>query len=145
MTGPANKEPNTTPPEEKKEGPTTPKSTISQHGFFHFINENKWEIASYVLLIFGLFVSFANQFFGGLLVGLVLGIYFSQEIVDKASSFKHFIDREGIFRGFIIVAAILALLILAAGLLIGTAIGAWVRPFLGKAISSPFDNPKSQK
>lgn len=145
MTGPANKEPNTTPPEEKKEGPATPKSIISEHGFFHFINENKWEIASYVLLIFGLFVSFANQFFGGLLVGLVLGVYFSQEIVDKVGSFKSFIDREGIFRGFIIVAAILALLILAAGLLIGTAIGAWVRPFLGKAISSPFDKPKSQK
>jgi len=145
MTGPASKEPTKPAPEEKKEGPASPEPIVTKRGFFHFINENKWEIVSYILLFFGLFVSFANQFFGGLLVGLVLGIYFSQEILDKLASFKHFLDQEGIFRGFIIVAAILALLILAPGLLIGTAIGAWTRPFLGKAISSPFDKTKTQK
>jgi hypothetical protein len=50
MTGPASKEPNSAPQEEKKEGPASSEPIISKRGFFHFINENKWEIVSYVLL-----------------------------------------------------------------------------------------------
>lgn len=145
MTGPTPKEPNSVQTEEKKEGQVKPEALKLNRGVIHFLTENKWEIVSYFLLFIGLLLAFSSQLFGGLLVGLILGIYFSQEVCQKAASFKDFIDKEGIFRGFIVVAAVLALLILASGLLIGTAIGAWLRPFLGKAISSPFDKDETQK
>jgi hypothetical protein len=136
---PEAKEPTTTSPApapapEKKEDPVEPKPS-----FMHFVKDNLCESVCYVILFCGLIFSIFNPFLGGSLVGLILGIYFSQEVIEKASSFKEFIIREGIFRGFIIVAAVLALLIEAPGLLVGTVIGAWVRPYLGKAICSPFD------
>jgi hypothetical protein len=109
------------------------------HGLLSFVKQNKWEAISYVILFAGIILSIMYPFFGGLLVGIILGIYFSQEIFDKATTFKALIVQEGIFRGFIVVAALLAFLIEAPGLFIGTAVGAWLRPLFGKNISSPFD------
>lgn len=131
MTAPESKEPQ----EEKK--PVKP--AHEKLSFLDFFQQNYIETVAYLLLFCGLILSIFYEFLGGLLVGLVLGIYFAQEVRDRAGAFKSFIDSEGIFRGFIIVAAVLALLIMAPGLLIGSIIGAWVRPFLGDHISSPFD------
>lgn len=105
----------------------------------NFVKDNLWESISYVILFAGLILSIFNPFLGGSLVGIILGIYFSQEILDRSMAFKDLVVREGIFRGFIVIAAVLALLLEAPGLLIGSIIGAWVRPFLGNLISSPFD------
>lgn len=123
-----------TVPDPKKEEPGNQK-----HSFIDFVKDNMWESISYVVLFAGLILSIFNPFLGGSLVGIILGIYFSQEILDRAMSFKEMVIREGIFRGFIVIAAVLALLLEAPGLLLGTIIGAWIRPYLGKSISSPFD------
>ncbi len=136
MTAPESKEPSPQKEPEKKE---EPKMTLNKQNLTHFVKENLFESISYVIMFCGLIFSIFNPFLGGALVGLILGIYFSQEILEKVTAFKEFIINEGIFRGFIIIAAVLALLIEAPGLLIGTLIGAWVRPFMGNAISSPFD------
>ena len=153
MTNPENQVPeNKVDPATTSENPTpkteAPKkempkkvATPDQKGFFAFVSDNLWESISYVIMFVGLIFSLPifNPFIGGALVGIVLGIYFSQEVLDRVKAFKDFIIEEGIFRGFIIIAAVLALLILAPGLLLGAIIGAWIRPFLGKSISSPFD------
>lgn len=110
-----------------------------KQGLMNFVKDNLWESISYVILFAGLILSIFNPFLGGSLVGIILGIYFSQEILDRSMAFKDLVVREGIFRGFIVIAAVLALLLEAPGLLIGSIIGAWVRPFLGNLISSPFD------
>lgn len=133
MAGPESQEPK----EEKKT--VTPQSSGHKQSFMEFFQQNYIETIAYLLLFTGLILSIFYEFIGGLLVGLVLGIYFCQEVRDRASAFRGFIDKEGIFRGFIVVAALLSILIMAPGLLIGSIIGAWVRPFLGDAISSPFD------
>ncbi len=117
--------------------PKDPKKEIQ--GLIQFVRENRWESISYVIMFGGLILSIFDPFLGGILVGLILGIYFSQEIIDKSICFKEMIVRDGIFRGFIIIAAVLALLIEAPGLLLGTIIGALLRPYLGKSITSPFD------
>lgn len=131
MAAPEQKEPQK---DEKKEEIQTEK-----HGFMTFVKDNLWESISYVVLFAGLIFSIFNPFLGGSLVGIILGIYFSQEILDRSMAFKELVVKEGIFRGFIVIAAVLALLLEAPGLLFGTIIGAWIRPYLGKYISSPFD------
>lgn len=136
MTGPESKEPSTQPEPPMKGGPKQPNSKQS---LVQFVKENVFESIAYVIMFCGLIFSIFNPFLGGLLVGLILGIYFSQRVIDRLNAFKGFIATEGIFHGFIIVVALLALLIQAPGLLIGTLIGAWVRPFLGNTITSPFD------
>ncbi len=117
--------------------PKDPKKEIK--GLIQFVQENRWESISYVIMFGGLILSIFDPFLGGILVGLILGIYFSQEIIERSISFKEMIIRDGVFRGFIVIAAVLALLIEAPGLLLGTIIGALLRPYLGKSISSPFD------
>ncbi len=119
------------------------KEPTEKHSLMTFVKENVGDTIAYVLLFAGIILAIFEPFFGGVLVGLILGIYFSEELFTRAEEFKELIAKEGIFRGFIVVAAVLALLILAFGLVLGTVIGAWVRPFLGNAINSPFDKPKT--
>ncbi len=107
--------------------------------FTGFVKNNLPESIAYVILFAGLILSIFNPVLGGALVGIILGAYFSQEIMDRSLAFKDMVVREGIFRGFIVIAAILALLLEAPGLLLGAIIGAWIRPYLGNTISSPFD------
>lgn len=121
----------------ESQGPQGPKK--DEQKLVSFVKENLWESISYVIMFAGLILSIFDPFLGGCLVGLILGIYFSEEIIEKSIVFKEMIGREGIFRCFIVIAAVLALLIEAPGLLIGTIIGTWIRPYLGKSISSPFD------
>lgn len=126
-----------TGPEQHDQGNKEPGN--QKQDFMTFVKNNLGESIAYLVMFAGLIFSIFNPFLGGCLVGVILGIYFSQEILEKMTSFKELVIREGIFRGFIVIAALLALLIEAPGLLIGTLIGAWVRPYLGKYISSPFD------
>lgn len=123
----------------EQQDPKKEETPTEKHGFMSFVSDNKWESISYVVLFAGLILSIFDPFLGGSLVGVILGIYFSQEIIDRSMAFKELVVREGIFRGFIVIAAVLALLLEAPGLLLGTIIGAWIRPYLGKYISSPFD------
>jgi hypothetical protein len=115
------------------------KSSEPKPTLIGFVQDNLAETIAYVVLFAGLILSIFNPVIGGALVGVVLGIYFSQEIIVRAMSFKDLIMTEGIFRGFIVIAAVLALFIASPGLLLGTIIGAWIRPYLGNIISSPFD------
>jgi hypothetical protein len=105
-------------------------SKTSGENFFQFLKKNKWEIFAYVVLIIGLLLTIYEPFIGGLLVGAILGIYFSEKTKDALSGFKDFLSHEGIFRGFILVAGAIALFIASPGLCIGTLIGAFVRPYL---------------
>ncbi|MBS0635428.1 MAG: hypothetical protein JSR37_08210 [Verrucomicrobia bacterium] len=123
-------------------GPQPNPNEPQKPGFGNFVKNNLWETISYVVLFAGLILSIFNPVLGGALVGIILGIYFSQPIIDKTLAFKDLVVQDGIFRGFIVIAAVLALLIEAPGLLLGTVIGAWIRPFLGKKISSPYDKPE---
>lgn len=129
MTAPESKD-----PEEEKA------HNVTKEGFVAFFSENRWDAFAYVVLLSGLLITVFEPFFGGLLVGIILGIYFSKGIHEKCVFFKDFLDKEGIFRGFILLAAIMALLMASPGLCIGAAIGAFMRPYLGKLVSSPFDS-----
>lgn len=105
----------------------------NQQNMIEFIKEHKWESVAYFLLFCGLILSVFEKTIGGLLVGLILGIYFSDVIKEKAQDFKNFIHDEGIFRGFIVIASLLAMLIIAFGLCIGTIVGALIKPYLPKS------------
>lgn len=133
-----NKEP---PKDEKSSKKPIPDLPLTKEGFKEFFSEHKWDAFSYLVLFIGLLITaIFDRFIGGILVGLVLGMYFSQDIHHKFSFFKEYLDQRGIFRSFVLLAAIIALLLASPGLCIGTAIGAFLRPYLGESISSPFDN-----
>jgi hypothetical protein len=119
--------------------PKKPESPKTHEGFVQFVMNHKWDSVAYLLLFIGLITSFFNPITGGLLVGVILGIYFSEVIKARFEVFREMLEKEGIFHAFVIIAAILALIITTFGLFLGTVIGVFIRPALGKAISSPFD------
>jgi small basic protein len=125
-----------TPPENKEPGNKEPRH---QESLFDFIVENKWECLAYLVLFFGLLFSIFMPFIGGLIVGCILGIYFSAEAKDLFVRYKEFLEREGIFRSFVVVAAAIALLIAATGLVIGVCIGIFLRPLFPDSFHSPFE------
>ena len=100
--------------------------------FIEMVKQHKWDFISYLILAVGLFLSFFYPIVGGSLVGIVLGIYFSSSIKAAIQSFLNDIVADGIFRDFIILAGVLALLIATPGLCIATVVFAYIAPYLPK-------------
>lgn len=93
--------------------------TVRKHG---------GDLLAYTFLSIGLIICFFSNFIGGLFVGCITGLYFSERIISLFHEFQEFILAEGIFRGFVIVVAALSLAILAPGLLVGLIVGSMIRP-----------------
>ena len=127
------------------QSPEGPKKDNSVDNLMVFIRHNKWDALAYLVLFFGLVYSIFERFTGGLVVGCILGIYFSAELKEKFTSFKEYLANEGMFRGFVIVAAFIALLIASPGLCIGAVFGAFLRPLFGNLISGPFEPPTNRE
>ena len=99
-------------------------------GFLQFIMNNKMDSFAYLILLCGLVLSIFESFIGGLIVGFILGLYFSKETKAELAKFKDYIAVEGVFRSFVLIAAAIALLIASPGLCIGAIAGAFASPYL---------------
>lgn len=121
------------------QGPKRSKPLITKEGFLEFIQTHKWDSVAYFLLFIGLIVLCFHELVGGLIVGVILGIYFSEELRSRYEQCKNSIEHEGIFRAFVVIAAICALLISTFGLTVGTFIGVVIRPIFGTALFSSSD------
>lgn len=121
------------------QSPESPQKNHSVDNLLAFIKENKWDSLAYLILFFGLVYSIFERFIGGIIVGCILGIYFSVDLKEKFTVFKEYLANEGIFKGFVILAAAIALFIASPGLCIGIAFGAFLRPLFGNMISGPFE------
>lgn len=86
-----------------------------------FAQNNVKDTVAFVVMVVGIFWMFVNSFWGGIIVGLVAGFYFSREIVYVVKSFNEFIEAQGIARTAILAGTALALFIAAPGILIGAA------------------------
>ncbi len=85
-------------------------------------------------MVIGIVWLFFNAFYGGLLVGLVAGFYFTQEILQVISSFDHIFEEYGLAKNLIFAGTALALFILAPGVFIGCAIMVGIKYLLKSQI-----------
>lgn len=115
------------------------------NAFLRFVKTHIGDTIAYSLLSMGLVVCFFDVFLGGLFVGLITGLYFARKIVSSFSHFQELLLREGIFRGFVIVVALGALVISAPGLVLGIILGAAIRPLLKGALSDDLHVEEGQK
>lgn len=116
------------PPLKKEEKPTS--SVLN--GIVDLFKSSVGDTIAYVVLAISLICSFFEPFLGTLPVGFILGLYFSTYAFFLVKQFKDFLVKEGIFRGFILIASVAALLISAPGLSIGVLVGTFTRPLFGK-------------
>jgi hypothetical protein len=131
-----------TPPEENKPKEEPPVKPTMLGGIVDVFKSNIGDTVAYLILAGSLLYCFFNPFVGGLIVGFIMGLYFSKYMFSLASQFREFLILEGIFRGFIIIASLAALIVTAPGLSLGFVIGAFARPFLGH---QPPEEPPEEK
>lgn len=99
---------------------------------------NPRDTIAYVLLIIGIILLFSGgyNFWGGVLIGLVVGFYFGQDILDLFKNSNYLAERLGYVKLLVLAAVALAFFIDAPGIFIGTAIALGI-----KQLAYPDDKP----
>lgn len=122
------------PPEPEKQNepkPEVPKTEGDRfENFFGQATSNTRDIIAYILLVLGIILLFVQHLYGGFIIGLVAGIYFSKEIIQLIKNFEDFIDRQGLARSIVLGATVLAFFILAPAIFIGAAVIVLLRMFI---------------
>ena len=91
-----------------KETVTTLKKKVQEERLM----DKKPDLVALILLLLGIIVAFVNVQWGAILVGVVVGITFSQQIIDFFKGISGFIKRGGL-KETLIFAGILIFLIIA--------------------------------
>lgn len=84
---------------------------------------NPETMVTYILLVLGLLILlFISNIFGGLIIGMVAGYYFSSEIIGYLRNLTQIADGKNQFLFIVLAAVLLGLLIAAPGIFIGAVI-----------------------
>ncbi|GAB4238061.1 MAG: hypothetical protein Tsb0021_17820 [Chlamydiales bacterium] len=97
---------------------------------YQYAANNTRDSIAYVLLAIALILVLFVHFWGGLLIGLVGGIYFCEELVSWIKNLKTFTQHEGLNRCVVMGAVLLGFIIMAPSIFIGAAIAIGVRKML---------------
>ena len=65
---------------------------------FSYAKSNTKDTITYVLMILGILMIFFEPFYGGGLIGILGGLYFSKEIMVPLRDLEAFIDEQGMVR-----------------------------------------------
>lgn len=85
------------------------------------------ETTAYILLVLGILLLFFNPLIGGILVGIITGIYFGDEILDYILNWKKRSQNQGIARHLISAGIALAFFISAPAIFLGAAIAIGIK------------------
>jgi hypothetical protein len=124
-------------PEEENKSKSSEPHTVP--GFVDLCKSNIGDTIAYVLVAAGLILCFFHPFSGSLLVGMIVGLYFSPLLFQALKTFREFLVQEGIFKGFIVMATAAVFLIVATGFTLGIIIGALAYPFFKNHIHPPLE------
>jgi hypothetical protein len=98
---------------------------------FSYFKSHSRETVSYILLILGILLLFFEPIYGGLLVGMVAGIYFGEDIVLYIKNWKTSIDSQTkyseVSKNLILAGIALAFLISAPAIFLGAAISIGIK------------------
>lgn len=108
----------------------SPKSSKNNGSWLDYLANNTRDVVAYVLLVIGIIMLFFQPLYGGLLIGLVAGIYFSREIIRFVKNCENMIEEEGVVRSIILCGTVLAFFISAPAIFIGAAVVVVLKLFL---------------
>lgn len=95
-----------------------------------YATSNTRDTISYVVLIVGVILLFFSSFYGGILIGLVSGFYFSSEIMAVVKNINALVEDQGVVKSLIAGGLLIALFISAPWIVIGIALAVAVRQIL---------------
>lgn len=106
------------------------KSNEKLESLVGYATANTRDTISYVLLIIGIILMFFHSFYGGVLIGLIAGFYFSSEIMAIIKHGNALVEEQGIVKSLIAGGLLLALFISAPAIFIGAALAVAIRQIL---------------
>lgn len=110
-------------PEDPSKKPTEQKIENKQNEETPVNNAlNPRDMIAYVLIILGIILLFFLPLYGGLIIGIVTGLYFSREILDYIRKYESFVEEQGFVRTLILGGFLLAFVISAPAIFIGIAL-----------------------
>lgn len=93
----------------------------------NYAKENTRDTIAYCLLVLGLVLLFFQPFWGELLIGIVAGFYFSDEIIAFFRDLERSVNREGMVRSIVFCGVAITLFIMAPMVFVGAAIVAGLK------------------
>ena len=106
--------------------PGSPKHNPTED-IIDYLRHHSRETITYVLLILGIILLFFDAIYGGVLVGIVTGIYFGDEIIVYLANWKIALDTHGIARNLIIAGVTIAFFISAPAIFLGMALSIGIK------------------
>lgn len=123
---------------DSKDSKDQPKeSKRSADDLLSYFKNHSRETIAYVLLIVGILLLFVEPVYGGLLVGIVAGIYFGDELINYIKNWKTNISSQESYkqvaRNLIFAGLAVAFFISAPAIFMGAAISIGIKQlFLGQ-------------
>lgn len=103
----------------------------SKDSLIDYFKTHSRETVSYILLIAGILLIVPWPFYGGILVGIVAGIYFSNEIINYIKNWKGSLSSSGSYsqasRQIVLLGVAIAFLISAPAIFLGAAISIGIK------------------
>jgi len=117
------------PPEEKKERLQDKmsekfdelKKNKNVEQMIHFAKSNTRDTVAYIALFVGIVLILFGHNAGSIIIGVVAGIYFGNDIITWALDFKSYLDGEGLVRSIILLGLGFAFLLSAPYIFLGLA------------------------
>jgi hypothetical protein len=124
-------------PKDQRDRPTY--SHSNGDDLLSYFKNHARETISYILMILGLLLLFYLPLYGGLLVGIVGGIYFGDEIVNYIKNWKTSIDSKNrysdVARQLILAGLAIAFFICAPAIFLGAALSIGIKQlFVGQDV-----------
>ena len=106
-----------------KESLNTLKHNKKLDELYNFSKNNTRDTVALLILFIGILLAFFQPTVGSVLIGLIIGIYFANEITKTVNSIENIITNQGMIRSLILGLFALSLLVYVPYIVIGTALG----------------------
>jgi hypothetical protein len=95
------------------------KTNQNVDGLYTYAKYNTRDVIAYILLLVGLLLMFYEPAYGEILVGLIFGLYYSNELINSIHHIDLFIERQGFVKSLILGGLLIGFLIAAPFIYIG--------------------------
>lgn len=91
-------------------GESPRKSTNEKYDeWYNYARNNPKDTIAVVLLIIAIFLIPFHLFWGGIILGAVIGIYYADEIINKIRNFKTYVERTSLLNSIIPIGILIGL------------------------------------
>ncbi len=97
---------------------------------YKYAKSNTGDTIAYVAMILGILILFFEPFYGGLLIGFIAGLYFSDEIAKPLRSIEESIEELGMVRSLVFGGLLLGLFIEVPMIFIGLALAVGLKQLI---------------